>query len=788
MGKFRTDGYSNMLNKYGTRQDNSAAYEFAAEPFADDITLTSLYAGNGLFAKIIDRPSEEAMKHGFDIDYGDAGIAEYVDSEMDRLEFEDKFSTAEKWARLYGGGLIVMLVDDGRGLEEPMDMENARRIEELVVFDRTVVEPDYSGIYQGIRCPGTDLNRKLWEPEYYQISSIYGCFTVHRSRCLIFRNGKLPEQTFSMEYRYWGIPEYVKMKRALRECILSHEDGVKLLERSAQAIYKMKNLANMLSTVEGEDKVLNRLQLIDMARNLINTIAIDNDGEDYDFKTLTLSGVKDVIDATCNMLSAVTDIPQTILFGRSPAGENSTGEGDMENYYNMVENIQKKNMKANARTVIELILRQGMADGTIKKMPEYKVKFAALWSMSDSEKASVEQTKSQTEYTKAQTAQIYMDAQVLDPSEVRKSLAADGSMEIEEILDNPNDELDITDDIFVPEPGETISISGLEEDGEQTETGREVISICGTEKDADQNGRVIRIAESGSRETADSHDYPAAAVLIIHEGRILCADRNDGKGICGPGGHVEEGETEEDAAVREAYEEFHITPLNLIPLGEYEGSTGLYLPSKVYFTEQFTGNPEADGKEMQELRWMALGELRREALFPPFEASLDMLEKFISKYLTISISKDTIQLKEYDGGPGSGRYPKGSGKNPKSATKVSARGENIECTGFANKKLLEAHVKRHGKEFPGMNEVQYVEHAKNFLKQKCSDTIDGYKTKDGEICRFDKTTGEYAKGIPGNQIRTCFIAKYNKKTGKSDLKAANKYFKNLKEAEGIEDD
>ena len=29
---------------------------------------------------------------------------------------------------------------------------------------------------------------------------------------------------------------------------------------------------------------------------------------------------------------------------------------------------------------------------------------------------------------------------------------------------------------------------------------------------------------------------------------------------------------------------------------------------------------------------------------------------------------------------------------------------------------------------------------------------------------------------------------YNKKTGKSDLKAANKYFKNLKEAEGIEDD
>lgn len=115
-----------------------------------------------------------------------------------------------------------------------------------------------------------------------------------------------------------GHPEYVKIKRALRECITSHEDGVKLLERSVQAIYKMKNLANMLSTEDGENKVLQRLQVIDMARGILNSIAIDTDGEDYDFKSLQMSGVKDVIDSTCNMLSAVTNIPQTILFGSFP--------------------------------------------------------------------------------------------------------------------------------------------------------------------------------------------------------------------------------------------------------------------------------------------------------------------------------------------------------------------------------------------------------------------------------------------------------------------------------------
>ena len=55
--QFRQDGYSNLLNKYGTKQDNSTAYQYDQEPFADDLQLIRLYEGNGLFTKIIDRPS-----------------------------------------------------------------------------------------------------------------------------------------------------------------------------------------------------------------------------------------------------------------------------------------------------------------------------------------------------------------------------------------------------------------------------------------------------------------------------------------------------------------------------------------------------------------------------------------------------------------------------------------------------------------------------------------------------------------------------------------------------------
>lgn len=579
---YRADGYSNMLNKVGTKQDNSTAYQYSAEPFVTDMELSRLYEGNGLFSKIINRPAEEAVKHGLDIDFGDEDISEYIEEELDELSWENRFATAEKWARLYGGSIIVMLVDDGRGLEEPLDWDNVKGLKELRVYDRSIVQPDYFGLYGVQNYNNIDFNPSIGEPEYYQVFSIYGYFVVHKSRCLVFKNGELPEQTTSALYRFWGMPEYIKIRRSLRECITSHEDGVKLLERCVQAIYKMKNLSQLLSTDEGEDKVLQRLQVIDMARGILNSIAIDNDGEDYDYKQQSLSGVKEIIDSTCNMLSAVTDIPQTILFGRSPAGENSTGESDQENYYNMVENIQKQNMKRNARTIIDLKLIEGLRNGKIKEKPKYKVKFAALWSMSEKEKAEIEKLKADTEYVKAQTAGVYMDSGVVDASEVRKNLAKEGEFQIEEL---------ITKDDF--------DISGLIKEPEE-ELPNEIT-------------------------TADSEDVDTVAVLVVKDGKILCGKRRDGEGICGPGGHIESGETPDNAIIREALEEFNIIPLSFIPIGTQTSSTGLYHTTKIYLATDFYGEPKADGEEMLDEEWLSISELNKRELFKPFADSIDLL-------------------------------------------------------------------------------------------------------------------------------------------------------------------
>ncbi len=596
----RRDGYQNMLNKYGTKNDVSENYRFVSDEPVADVELTLNYEGNGLFARIIDIPADEAVSSGFTYGISDTDIENFINNSLDELDFEEKAATAIKWSRLYGGALMVMIVDDGGELTDPVDWDHIRGIDELMVFERPLVTPDYASIYQ--HRPDTGTRSKFGLPEFYDISPVYGtAFRVHESRCLLFKNGILPSSTTRTEYRFFGMPEYERVHKALQETVTSHGNGVKLLDRAVQAVYKIKGLATLLNTDEGENTVIRRLQLIDMAKGIINSIAIDADGEDYDYKTVTFSGVKDIVDSTCNMLSAVTNIPQTKLFGRSPAGENSTGEGDMENFYKFVERIQKLNLKNNLRTLIDIILIAGKAKGRYAEIPDYTLKFNPLWSLSEKEQADVDKTKADTEYVKAQTAQVYTDMQALDASEVRKRLAESGEFTINDVLDEESGDWDDFPDKNAGESEETVNTALSAEQGqagiqERTETDAAVPYGCG--------------------------------VLVVRDGKILVGERKDTGLLCGPGGHIENGETPEDAAVREAREEFGIYVAELVPVTVLADMPVEYCPSQIFLCTEFFGEPYAFNDEMENARFEPFSEIRKHEMFLPFRMSV---EEFIAE-------------------------------------------------------------------------------------------------------------------------------------------------------------
>lgn len=792
----REDGYVNLLNKYGTKQDNSEAYKFEREPVIPDMQLTGLYEGNGLFSKIIDTPAEEALKHGFDLNLKSDELNAFVEDALDDLEWEEKAATAIKWARLYGGALIVMLIDDGRGLEDPVDWEHIRSIDELRVYERSIVQPDYASLYQqdyGGKGVGNRVS-KFGQPEYYYVSSIYGSFKVHESRCLVFRNGVLPEQTSNATYLFWGMPEYVRIRRALRETVTAHTDSVKLLERSVQAIYSMKGLASLLTTDDGENQVLKRLQLVDTSRGLLNSIAIDSEGEQYDFKTFQFSGVKDVIDATCNMLSALTNIPQTILFGRSPAGMNATGDSDFESYYNFVEKIQRLMLKRNLRTLLDVVFRAGIASGDVAEEPDYKLEFKPLWSLSDTEQAAVDQTKAQTALVKAQTAQAYVDMQALDPTEVRRRLASDEEFDVEDII-SEDDEDDLLQSLLGTEPSAMSDVEAAQKNIEQ-----------GQAPGGEEQSATVAPTATPPTTNADATDTDyGVGVLVVQDGRFLCGTRLKGGSVGGPGGHIEAGESPEDAAIRETQEEFGITPKDLMPVAFLSDLKPPYCPSHVFLCTDFDGSIRCADGEMTSPGFITaekvaeLSTQNPERLFPPFAQSITALLDALSSNPGLTSDaqnakmKDRMDFNEADHPRDeNGQFAEGEGSSSgstESGPAVSPEGENVPCTGFASPARLEDHATRHGLAEMGFaTKEEYQQKGIDFLKQPCGGDVIGYARPDGVVVRFNTKTTEYATGVPGGPLKTYMKAKCNRKTGEARPEVAMKYYefnreKDLKEVD-----
>ena len=125
--------------------------------------------------------------------------------------------------------------------------------------------------------------------------------------------------------------------------------------------------------------------------------------------------------------------------------------------------------------------------------------------------------------------------------------------------------------------------------------------------------------------------------------------------------------------------------------------------------------------------------------------------------------------------------------SPYPIDEISAEGENHPCKGFTEGNLRHHKDVRHKKQYETMTDAEYDEHARKLLAKSCGPDIWGYRSADGSICRFNRLTGEFAKGYPGGDIKTCF---YPVALGADpldiDLDYARNYFRKRKEEESYD--
>lgn len=408
--ELRDDGaYENAFLGVGNRTDRSAYTRAAATVKLGQQELERLYESGGLARRIIDLPAREMVRAGFEIE----GVEDdkEVMTALENIGTMAAIGEALTWANLFGGSIIVMIIRDGGELADPVNLERVTEIEALRVYDRHSATR-----FKTYNDPN---DKRFGKTEIWNISPPLGTpYKVHETRCLTFDGALVPPRVRE-ENDGWGGSVMQHTVDTLTRFEMSHYWTNALLERAQQAVHGIPELTNLLRNPDGEALVKKRIALVDMARSINNTVVIDS-SETYELKATPLSGVADLIDRFSLALSAVTGIPESLLFGRQKAGLSNSNNGDLENWYASI--AQKQNLVL-LTPLDRLVTIQLYALGLYTD--EYLIKFCPLSVPSEKETA-------ETRKLKAETAKIYVDMQALDPSEVRKELDDEG-YEINEV-------------------------------------------------------------------------------------------------------------------------------------------------------------------------------------------------------------------------------------------------------------------------------------------------------------------------------------------------------------------
>lgn len=416
--KLQTDGaYENAVLGVGNRRDRSTFTRPGSGRVLDFQSLENLYENDGFAARVIDLPADEMVRAG--IELSSATDDDVIEAALEELKVLPTLANAVRWADLYGGSVAVLVINDGGLFEDPLNEETIREIEGIRVYDRHQVSR--------IEKYTDPADKRYGQTKMWLVSPVdTGVpYRVHESRVLTFDGASVPDRVRSRNDG-WGNSRLQRVYDELTRLGMSYVWANSLLERAQQAVHGIPGLSDILRQPGGEAAVTKRIDLVDMARSINNTVVVDagiggENGETYDLKSTSFSGVTDILTKFENAMAAVAGMPKSLLFGDQSAGLNAGDKVGLENWYASIHQKQEHVLLNPLDRIVTLIMKWKGA-----YTPDYRIEFCPLYVPSEKDMAEVE-------YKKAQTRQIYVDIQALDPSEVRLKLEKEGDYEIENV-------------------------------------------------------------------------------------------------------------------------------------------------------------------------------------------------------------------------------------------------------------------------------------------------------------------------------------------------------------------
>jgi hypothetical protein len=332
----RNDSYANAITGMGlSGTSKSLATFFLRDRLLGQTELQNMYTSNGYAARIVDKVVDDATRVKFSL----TGTNKRFDwtsvkSRLDDLGAMRRIGEAWRWGRLYGGGLLVMAVDDGRHYSEPLDLANAKAITGLSTLDSTSVMSE--GWFTG-------LGSNAWsQPTGYRVlvpTADIKATVIHPSRCIRFDAMQVPSAIMAWNAG-WSPSVLQRSKKQLEAYGTVMESAQTIVAELSVMVLAIKDYNSMCTDDNDVGQLRSVLSELRWGIDNFNILAIDKEDASYQEVKRSVDGLEKMILAFERDLVGACGLPRIILTGEQASGLGASSGDEVRSWYAAVEKDQ----------------------------------------------------------------------------------------------------------------------------------------------------------------------------------------------------------------------------------------------------------------------------------------------------------------------------------------------------------------------------------------------------------------------------------------------------------------
>lgn len=366
----RLDSWVSALTGIGTHErDKRMSHQLRVNVLTYEDAI-SLWRGDDLAARAVTMVPEEVFSRGYDINFANEAnfedLKEDVEEQILELKLDELVERALCYERAFGGAAILMDVDDGRTVDQPMDPAKIKKINALTVLEPIEIYP--ASYYQD------PASAKYGEPEYYRLQSftVSGAGTVigvtdrrapppttlliHETRLVVFGGIRVSryQRNTSLMGPLWGDSVFIRLIEILRDFNVAWSAAGLLPIDFAQSVISIENLMQLVAT--HPDKLAARMSAVELSRSVARVVLVDAK-EKYQRESTNLSGLPELMNTLAMRLAAALDTPMIKLFGHSPAGLGNPGANELADWHDRIRSIQRRRVCPILRFFVKLLMK-----------------------------------------------------------------------------------------------------------------------------------------------------------------------------------------------------------------------------------------------------------------------------------------------------------------------------------------------------------------------------------------------------------------------------------------------